>query len=70
MRGALFTIPILFGLTVLHNFFVRNWTVGSAAPCRRYFPPMSFVVEAISFLPVPLTLTYCALTQCGLNDQT
>ena len=60
--GALFAASVLFSLIILHNFFVRDWTgwFGSVPPAL--FSSMSFVVEAILFLPVPLTLTYCVLS--------
>ena len=68
--GALCAVSILFGLIILHNIFVRNWTgwFGSAPPAL--FSAMSFVAEAILFVPVPLTLTYCVLDQCKFNKQT
>jgi hypothetical protein len=68
--GALCTVSVLFGLIILHNFFLRNWTgwFGTAPPAL--FSLMSFVAETILFLPVPLTLTYCVLRQCGFNGQT
>jgi len=68
--GALFTISMLFGLIILHNFFVRNWTGWFGSAPQALFSPASFVAEAILFLPVPLTLTYCVLSQCGFNEQT
>jgi hypothetical protein len=62
--GALCTVSILFGLIILHNFFVRNWTgwFGGAPPAL--FSPSSFVAEVILLVPAPLTLTYCVLSQC------
>jgi hypothetical protein len=62
--GALFATSILFGLIILHNFFVRNWTAWFGGVPPALFSPMSFVAEAILFLPVPLTLTYYVLSQC------
>ena len=68
--GALCAVSILFGLIILHNIFVRNWTgwFGSAPPA--IFSPMSFVAQAILFVAAPLTLTYCVLRQCRFNGQT
>jgi hypothetical protein len=59
-----------FSLIILHNVLVRNWTswFGSGPPAL--FSPMSFVAEAILFLPVPLTLTYCVLSRCRFTEQT
>jgi hypothetical protein len=67
--GALCAVAVLFGFIILQNIFVRNWTswFGNAPP--RVFAPVTFVVEAVLLLFVPLTLVYCVMTECVANKQ-
>jgi len=60
--GALCAVGVLFGFIILQNIFVRNWTgwLGDAPP--KFFPPITFVAEAVLLLFVPLTLVYCMMT--------
>ena len=66
--GAVFAASVFFGLAILHNFFVRNWTSWFGGVPPALFSPMSFVAEAILFLLAPLTLTYCVLSHCGFQQ--
>jgi uncharacterized membrane protein len=61
--GALCLALVIFGVIVVHNIFTRNWTnwFGSASPAL--FAQVTFVGEDVLFQLVPLTLTYCVLTE-------
>jgi hypothetical protein len=61
--GALCSVFVIFGIIIVHNVFTRNWTswFGGAPPAS--FSGTMSVGEDVLFLMVPLTLTYCVLTE-------
>ena len=61
--GALCSALVIFGIIIVHNVFMRNWSswFGSAPPALLSVA-MSAGVDVL-FLLVPLTLAYCVLTE-------
>jgi hypothetical protein len=67
--GALFAVAVLLGFIILQNIFVRNWTSWFGSTPPKFFAPISFVAESVLLLLVPLTLVYCAMTECVADQE-
>jgi hypothetical protein len=67
--GALFAVAVLFGLIILQNIFVRNWTGWFNNTPPKFFAPITFVAEAVFLVLVPLTLVYCVTKECAADQQ-
>jgi hypothetical protein len=67
---ALILVQVLFGFFVLHNFLVRNWASWFGRKPPDLFSDAGFVGAALLLLAVPLTITYCVLTDDRMQEIT
>jgi len=65
--GALCLAITTFGIIVVHNFLMRNWTNWFGGTPPGLFSEVTSAGEDILFLFVPLTLAYVVLTESPLG---